>query len=119
MDLLKRLLAALALLAATQARAQLASPGELAKPHAALEGMSNCTKCHPAGGQLSAALCLDCHKELKKRVDASSGFHGRMRENERSGCNSCHKDHEGRDFSMIEWKPTKERFDHGRTGWPL
>jgi hypothetical protein len=117
-DLLKRVVVALALLTGS-ARAQLASPGELAKPHAALEGMSNCTKCHPAGGQLSAALCLDCHKELKKRVDANAGFHGRLHDPERSACNNCHKDHEGRDFQMVEWKPSKERFDHGRTGWPL
>ena len=41
------------------ARADLFSPGDLSKPHATLEGLSQCTKCHPAGGQLSQATCLD------------------------------------------------------------
>ena len=45
------------------------SPGDLAQPHAHLEGMSNCTKCHILGEKVSNDLCLDCHTELKTRID--------------------------------------------------
>ena len=123
MDLLRRaslvLLAAGVLGAATAAHAQLASPGELARPHQSLDGLGQCTRCHPAGKQLSAAVCLDCHVELKRRVEARRGLHGKMGETERSACQTCHRDHEGRDHKMIEWRPSRERFDHGRTGWAL
>jgi hypothetical protein len=106
-------------LGAAPARAQLASPGDLAKAHANLDGMSSCGKCHPAGKQLSGALCLDCHTELKRRVEQHRGFHGKMGETERSSCQTCHHEHEGRDYKLIEWKPSKDHFDHNRTGWPL
>ena len=120
MDLLKRALLCVAvLLVPALARAQLASPGELAKAHAKWDGLGNCGKCHPAGKQLSADACLACHTELKRRVDAGTGFHGRMNATERGTCNRCHRDHEGRDFSLIVWKPSKEHFDHGKSGWPL
>ncbi len=52
------------------AHADIFSPGELAKPHEDLEGMRNCTQCHPAGDQLSQGTCLACHTELKGRVEA-------------------------------------------------
>ena len=58
------------------ARADVFSPGPLASPHAGLEGLKNCTACHPAGEQLSPDRCFDCHKELKARVGSGKGFHG-------------------------------------------
>ena len=45
------------------------SPGELAKVHAHLEGMSNCTQCHSLGAKVSNEKCLDCHKEVKTGCD--------------------------------------------------
>ena len=109
----------LVLLCAGRAEAQLASPGPLARAHGKLEGLSNCVKCHPAGKQLSADNCLACHIEIKKRIDGGRGFHGHLSAGALSACNTCHKEHEGRDAPLIEWTPSKERFDHGKTGWPL
>ncbi|MFZ4401794.1 MAG: hypothetical protein ACOYO1_17325, partial [Bacteroidales bacterium] len=37
------------------------SPGELSNYHSHLEGISNCTKCHVLGEQLSNDKCLACH----------------------------------------------------------
>ncbi len=51
------------------------SPGDLAAPHAHLEGMSNCTQCHILGEKVSNEKCLACHKELKKRIDLQKGYH--------------------------------------------
>ncbi len=108
---------ALLLLYATDASAQLFSPGKLARPHAHLEGVANCTRCHEAGQKVSAKACLSCHTEIATRVDQKKGYHGRLDPAERAACEKCHHDHQGLDYAMIAWDP--ERFDHRRSGWPL
>lgn len=102
------------LFAPSAARAQLFSPGPLSKAHAELEGLNNCTKCHPQGGKLDPGLCFECHEPIAKRVRAKRGYHGRMAENR---CEKCHHEHRGRDFLPIRWEPRE--FDHGETGWTL
>jgi hypothetical protein len=95
------------------------SPGDLAKPHASLEGLANCTKCHAAGEQLSPANCLACHKELQGRVAAGKGLHGRLKPDEQN-CQLCHHEHAGHDTRLVDWGPGgRKGFDHARTGYPL
>ena len=116
-------LAALALLAlafaAAPARADIFSPGPLSRPHASLEGLANCTKCHEAGEQLSQHHCLECHKELNASLVQNRGFHGRMKREERT-CEKCHHEHQGRDFKLVDWGAAgKKGFDHKKTGYAL
>ncbi|HEY3451640.1 MAG TPA: hypothetical protein VGK67_35100 [Myxococcales bacterium] len=106
------------LAASGAARADMFSPGELATPHAHLEGLKNCTSCHVEGQQLSAERCLSCHKELGARIAAGKGFHGRMAEKDRA-CETCHPEHRGRAAQLVEWPPSKKGFDHGKTGFAL
>lgn len=118
---MKRLLAfALLLGAIPSARAiELLSPGELSRAHAALEGTANCTKCHPVGGKLSQETCLACHVELRTRIAAGTGLHGRMAPADRA-CERCHPEHEGRGSPLVSWgKEGRAAFDHARTGHPL
>ena len=104
---------------AAAARADVFSPGPLAKGHAQLEGLNNCTQCHVAGGQLSSQHCLDCHTEIRDRVAKHEGFHGRLSDADRS-CNKCHHEHQGRDFALVDWgKKGKKGFDHRSTGFAL
>ncbi len=104
---------------AAPARADVFSPGPLARPHEKLEGLPNCTKCHVAGKQLSADRCLECHQEVRTRIAEGKGFHGRIPASERE-CENCHHEHQGRDFSLVDWGAGGERrFDHGKTGYPL
>ena len=111
------LLVALAGAVPDRARADLVSPGALARPHAHLEGLQNCTKCHAAGQRFSMDKCLDCHKELRPSIQSGKGFHGRLSD---KACESCHHDHQGRDFQMIDWDHRgQSSFDHGKTGWVL
>ena len=116
----RRTLAPLAIAAAllgAPARADLISPGELSRPHEKLEGLQNCTKCHPAGKQFSAERCLECHKELRPSLSAGKGFHGRSSEKQ---CEICHHEHHGKDFPLIDWGEAGQKsFDHARTGYPL
>ncbi|MCB9331952.1 MAG: cytochrome c family protein [Lewinellaceae bacterium] len=97
------------------ANAQL-SPGDLSKAHAHLEGLSNCTKCHVLGDKVSNAKCLDCHKEIKSRIDTRSGFHA-SREIKGKDCTDCHSDHHGRNFDMVRFD--KNKFNHDLAGFKL
>lgn len=96
------------------------SPGELSRPHASLEGLSNCTKCHEAGQKLSQERCLACHTELAKSIRQGAGVHGRIPQDERS-CESCHSEHQGREHALVEWGPKKQDgFNHlAKTGFAL
>jgi hypothetical protein len=99
--------------AATAAQAQI-SPGELSAPHASLEGLSNCTRCHSLGKAVTNAKCLDCHTELRTRIGAGTGYHAHIREKE---CVECHTEHHGRGFSIVHFDTGT--FDHRETGWSL
>ena len=92
------------------------SPGELAEPHAHLEGISNCTKCHELGEHVSDQKCLACHTELKSRIDQKKGFHSSSKVYKKS-CIICHSDHHSRKFDIVHLN--KDKFDHEATGWPL
>lgn len=102
------------------ARADLFSPGELSRSHQSLEGIKSCTQCHMAGKQLSASRCLDCHVELKDRVAKGQGFHGHLKDEQKNKCESCHHEHQGRDFKLVDWGAKgKSAFDHASAGFVL
>ncbi len=92
------------------------SPGDLAKPHAHLEGMLSCTKCHVLGDKVSNEKCLDCHKELKSRIDQKKGYHAST-EVAGKDCFSCHSDHHGRNFEIVRFD--QDKFNHALTGYKL
>lgn len=105
----------LALLARIPAVAQI-SPGELSKVHAHLEGLSNCTKCHILGKKVSSQKCLECHTEIKIRVDQNKGYHASP-EIRGKECVACHSDHHGLNFQIVRF--AKEKFSHNLTGFSL
>jgi len=92
------------------------SPGELAEPHAFLEGMSNCTKCHELGKKVSDEKCLACHTELKSRIDQKKGYHASSKVYKIS-CIECHSDHHSLKFDIVHFD--KSKFDHQTTGYLL
>lgn len=92
------------------------SPGDLAQPHAHLEGMANCTKCHTLGSKISNDKCLACHTEIKTRIDKKTGFHSSSQVYKKS-CIICHSDHHGRQYQIIHFD--KNKFDHQTTGYKL
>lgn len=92
------------------------SPGDLSKPHAKLEGLTNCTECHELGKKVSNKKCLDCHKEIKKLINQEKGYHSSS-EVIKKDCFVCHSDHHGRKFEMI--MIDENLFDHDKTGYIL
>ena len=109
-------LAACLLLAAPGAvSAQLLSPGRLAAPHGALEGIRNCTSCHQLGRSgVSAERCLACHEALRTRIEEARGYHARLTT---ENCATCHQDHLGDDFDLM--RLDEQSFDHEATGFAL
>ncbi len=95
------------------------SPGDLAEPHAQLEGLTNCTSCHELGEGPSAKKCLECHAVLNKQISEQKGMHYTYTQIEKKLCFSCHSDHAGKDFELIHWKKPIEQFDHKSTGYTL
>jgi hypothetical protein len=109
--------AVLLVVAATGTSLAQISPGPLSAPHASLDSSRGCLECHGAGDRSLDDRCLECHVEIANRVSAASGLHGREAS---SDCASCHPEHGGRAFDLIEWTDgSAEKFDHGRTGWQL
>lgn len=95
------------------------SPGDLAEPHAFIEGMKNCLKCHELGAGPSITKCLDCHKEIALGIDKKHGYHHIAVTVEGTHCAKCHNEHAGRDFQLIFWPDGMNAFDHKKTGWEL
>ncbi|MFQ5823040.1 MAG: cytochrome c3 family protein [bacterium] len=95
------------------------SPGELALPHAQLEGIPNCTKCHTLGGGPDANKCLDCHGEIKHRIELAKGYHLIVTVKEKKACFECHSEHNGQNFKLVFWPEGKNNFDHTKTGYSL
>ncbi len=102
---------------ASRAEAQF-SPGPLARVHEDLEGALNCLKCHGIGrDQNISNQCMACHEGIGQLVSEGRGLHGQAESGE---CASCHPDHAGRDFPLIDDKALQVgTFDHASTGWPL
>lgn len=92
------------------------SPGELTNAHSKLEGMSNCTKCHILGEQVSNAKCLDCHTEINSLIKSNRGYHS-SNEVKGKNCFQCHSEHHGRNFKIINFNANS--FNHKLTGYEL
>jgi len=96
------------------------SPGPLAKAHATLEGSTNCVQCHGLKKEPMSQRCLACHKEVAWLIQQNRGPHAATRNVPHKECASCHPDHAGADFALIDWgKDGSARFDHQRAGWVL
>lgn len=65
--------------------------------------------------------CLDCHTEIRQRLREHRGMHAIWVKNNGAGreCATCHSDHNGVDFQLIHWQPSREALDHGQTGFAL
>ena len=106
--------------AACSAWAQL-SPGPLSKVHSALNGPAHCTSCHDAAQNPPRFKCLECHREIRERLQVKRGLHPALVGADITGrsCARCHSDHNGENFEIIHWDTPVETFDHRRAGYTL
>ncbi len=87
------------------------APGPLSRAHADLRGITGCGSCHDFGDR--RLKCLECHVEIKRRVEAGTGFHARVYKSSpgATDCARCHPEHRGPKFDFLPLK--RESFDHG------
>lgn len=91
-------------------------PGPVSQPHAAFE--SNCEACHsPLTETKQKTLCLTCHVEVAHDVSNATGFHGKHPQVAQDQCQSCHREHKGREALTLEFELTN--FNHKNTDFPL
>ena len=88
-------------LTAGRAEAQLLSPGPLSAAHASIDGDDHCGECHQSGKQVVASRCLACHQDLRARLDAGAGLHGKQYKGQ--ACENCHVEHIGRKAKLVRW----------------
>lgn len=92
----------------------LISPGPLARPHAGLEGVANCAKCHEQGRRVTAQKCLACHQPVAQRIARRFGVH----KDAGGECVLCHAEHAGVNGQLRPFDP--KAFDHAAvTGFAL
>jgi len=89
------------------------SPGALSLAHAELDLSEDCQACHTKGKQIENGKCLECHGEIRDKMDLGLGLHGLASEE----CLDCHSEHHGEETNIAYFD--KENFDHTKTGWLL
>lgn len=92
-----------------------ADPLPLSRPHAHLDKSSKCTTCHVQFKGVPNTKCLDCHRDIDKRMQRGQGYHGRVARG--IPCNGCHREHLGRNHEISPLD--KRKFDHNQTGYSL
>src|SRR5262249_8537392 len=110
---------AVALALACRAQPQIA-PGPLSRAHPQLDGITKCGSCHDFGASSRGFKCLECHAEIRRRVEAKTGFHGRSYKSSagETDCRRCHAEHRGQATPLI--RLDRQQFDHlAQTGFEL
>lgn len=89
------------------------APGPVHRTHD--DFAADCDSCHLVFDGIPDEKCLECHTDLKERIDAGKGWHAEV-----SGrpCIDCHTDHHGLDASLTEIE-AMQAFDHAATGFAL
>jgi hypothetical protein len=110
---------ALVLWCCTVSQAQIA-PGPLSRAHQQLDGLTKCGSCHAFGAAARGFKCLECHAEIRRRVEAKTGFHANNYKSltSEADCRRCHKEHKGLATPLISLD--RQKFNHlAQTGFAL
>lgn len=95
---------------------RLVMPGPVSSAHAQFE--DDCSACHaPLSETPQLTLCASCHEDVLGDITANTGFHGKHPEVSGQECQSCHREHKGRDAKTLSFDLTS--FDHSNTDFPL
>jgi hypothetical protein len=89
------------------------SPRALARAHAGLEGLTQCTQCHAGLSATPDARCLACHDDVAARMATRTGWHGRVE----GRCATCHAEHRGTDADLLGLD--RDSWNHELAAFPL
>lgn len=97
-------------------RQKILMPGPLSSAHAKYE--TECEQCHISFDKKNlSSQCLECHEYVAEDRETKTGFHGQHNFALISNCDTCHSEHEGREFDITSLQP--EVFNHQHTRFPL
>lgn len=90
------------------------APGPLNEGHAAYDNSDGCSKCHESSRGVTNQKCSSCHKTTVHAGGLHVTFGNR-------NCSSCHTEHKGRAYSIIDWQSVggRDGFKHEMTGFSL
>jgi hypothetical protein len=91
------------------AHADNATPARPVASHAEIG--NDCGLCHAPFAGVTAERCLQCHAGVDQQRVASTGLHGSGEAMQATRCETCHSDHQGRDFDPSA--AALAQFDHG------
>jgi len=106
-----------------------ASPGPISSVHARVRDLkqgASCSACH--GGWFSDMThsCERCHAPIAKEIEEKRGLHGTLEKALAQNCASCHGEHHGETFQVVNAKsfsfagvPDRDAFDHLKIGYEL
>jgi hypothetical protein len=89
------------------------SPRALARAHAGLEGLTQCTQCHAGLSATPDERCLSCHEDVAARMANRTGWHGRVE----GRCASCHGEHRGAGADLLGLD--RDSWNHELAAFPL
>ncbi len=105
------------------------SPGPLAAPHGridALNARAGCADCHGGVFQSMTAACLDCHEPIAEHMESGRGLHGALEQEFVGRCATCHSDHHGGRFQLVNAAsftkagiPERGAFQHDFVGFEM
>lgn len=105
------------------------SPGPISAVHAGLEaidGGAACSQCHGGWFGSMRKACLECHEDIAAQIPAGAGLHGRLDPAVAGNCASCHGEHHGDEFRLVNrlaftqaGVPDPATFDHAMIGFDM
>ena len=105
------------------------SPGRITRVHGQIDELSageSCSQCHGNWFESMGDACLECHETISDHLERNVGLHGRLADVEADRCSTCHSEHHGETFSMVNRQSFVmagvadfEEFDHGMIGWDM
>ena len=105
------------------------TPGPLAAVHGRdpeLADSRSCSSCHGGWFQSMTSACLQCHQPIAAQLDAGDGLHGTMPRARAESCQTCHSEHHGADFAIVNRQsfalagvPDPAHFDHRLVGFAM
>lgn len=95
---------------------RLVTPGPLSSAHARLE--AHCDSCHSSfKKEAQNGKCLTCHSGIGSDIASGTHFHGKFGQARTGSCKSCHSEHKGRGFGLVQLN--RATFVHGFTDFAL
>lgn len=105
------------------------APGPISAVHAAvadLDGGASCSSCHGGWFGNMRGACSECHDEIAQQVEQGHGLHGRLDDVLAADCASCHSEHHGASFRLVNplafslaGVRDPSRFDHSLVGFAM